>query len=258
MIRIILLIAALSILLTGCGQNKPGKNPGPGADTLTCLIPGYDSIIYYIATDSNTPQMNRGLITDTGFTRQMFQTAKAQSLVVVFKPLPGGGMIPNFREMISLSDKYEIANRFVDTAEFDEARTPGFTSAPYVKALMRGESPPHLKLDLPRVEADSPNAISKFPRSSQLTILFSDDQHIYAYMGAEIRFGKKYTYDELKDTLVAKRAASDFSVLIRPSKNGTYKATVDMLDLMKTAAIRYYGLVAITGNEENFLDHVDW
>ncbi|HTR28109.1 MAG TPA: biopolymer transporter ExbD [Puia sp.] len=258
MLRNTVLFAALTTLLTGCGQNQPGKSSGPGADTLTCLIPGYDSIIYYMASHGDTQQIKRGLITDTGFTKEMFQKAKAQNLVVVFRPLPGGDMIPNFREMIRLSDKYEIANRFVDTAEFDEARTPGFTSAPYVKALMRGESPPPFKLDLPRAEPDSPNAVAKFPTSSRLTILLGDDRHIYGYMGTDIRSGKKYTYDELKDALMAKRRDNAFSVQIRPSKNSTYKGTVDMLDLMKTAAIKNYTLVEITDNEENFLDHEDW
>jgi biopolymer transport protein ExbD len=258
MIHHILSFTALTILLAGCGQNKPGKTPGSATDTMTCLIPGYDSIIYYMGTNGNTGQMKRGLVTDTAFTKKMFQTAKVQNLVLVFKPLPGGDMIPNFREMISLSNKYEIANRFVDTTDFDETKTPGFTSAPYVKALMRGESPPHLKLDLPRFGPDSPNSGSKFPKSSQLTVLLSDDRHIYAYMAGDIRSGKKYTYDELKETLVAKRAANDFSVLIRPSKNSTYKATVNMLDLVQTAAIRHYNLVDITANEENFLDHLDW
>ena len=160
MLRNIYTFAALTVLLTACGQHKPGKTPASGADTLTCLIPGYDSIIYYMGTNGNTQQMKRGLVTDTAFTKKMFQTAKVQKLMLVFKPLPGGDMIPNFREMISLSDKYEITNRFVDTADFDEAKTPGFTSAPYVKALMRGESPSPtpFKLDLPRDEPHSPNS----------------------------------------------------------------------------------------------------
>ena len=108
-----------------------------------------------------------------------------------------------------------------------------------------------LKLDLPRDEPDTtPNALSKFPKASQLVILNFGDSAIYAYLGGDIRNGKVYTYQGLITMLKEKKSDTNFSVVIKPAASSSYKNTVDMLDAMRIADIKHYGLVDITKREK--------
>jgi biopolymer transport protein ExbD len=176
---------------------------------------------------------------------------------MVLKPGGGADMMSNFQEMINLANNYYVYKRSVDTGDTNEDKSFGFVTPPMVKAVLRGENPPPLKLSLPRDEPDSPNAISNFPKASQLVVLISGNQSIYAYMGSDIRKGKKYTYQGFTDMLKEKRSDKHFSVVIKPAQSSTYKNTVDMLDVMQIADIQHYALVDITKEEEKYLHQLD-
>jgi biopolymer transport protein ExbD len=149
-------------------------------------------------------------------------------------------------------DDLHLIKSSKNSIDANEERAFGVSTPPAIKGALQGQARP-MKLDLPKDEPDSPNAVSSFPKASQLVILISGSGKIYAYMGGDIRKGKKYTYHELTDLVKAKKSDNDFSVVIRPAKSSTYKNTVDMLDEMTTSDIKHYALIDITNEEEDYL-----
>jgi len=248
-----LYLMGLTTYLISCGQGRTGDSTSVDNKRLTCLVLGYDSIIYYIGFSNQMQEVHSGKITDTAFVAAMFEKIKSDSLSMVIKPGGGADMLGNFQEIVNLANINNVNRRSVDSGDTNEDKAFGFVTPPMVKAAMRGEDRPPLKLNLPRDEPASPNAVSNFPKASQLVILISGSTGIYAYMGGDIRTGKKYTYQELIDLVKAKRSDKDFSVVIRPAKSSTYKNTVDILDVMTISNIKNYALVDITNEEEDYL-----
>jgi biopolymer transport protein ExbD len=246
-----LLFASIMLCFISCGQSRNKDSAGVGTEGVTCLVLGYDSIIYYTGSSKQMQDVNKGKMTDTTFMNAMFEKIKDDGLSLTIKPGGGADMLGNFQEVVNLANLHEVDRRLVDSGDENEAKAFGFVTPPMVKDAMNGVSHP-LKLDLPRDEPDTPNAVSKFPKVSQLVVLFGD-KGIYAYMGGYFTKGKKYTYQELIDMLKEKRSDKDFSVVIKPSASSTYKNTVDMLDAMHIAEIKHYALVDITKEEESYL-----
>jgi biopolymer transport protein ExbD len=236
----------------GCGQSHKSDSTNVGNKRLTFLVLGYDSVIYYMGTSKGMRDINHGKVTDSVFMNAMFEKIKDDGLSMTIKPGGGADMLGNFQEVVNLANLHEVDRRLVDSGDENEEKAFGFVTPPMVKDAMNGVSHP-LKLDLPRDEPGTSNAVSKFPKVSQLVVLNFGDTGIYAYMGGYFTNGKKYTYQELIDMLKEKRSDKDFSVVIKPSASSTYKNTVDMLDAMHIADIKHYALVDITKEEENYL-----
>lgn len=250
-----LFLIGMSACLMGCGQSHSQDSSG-ASQRLTCLILGYDSVIYYTGPSKQMQNVHNGKITDTAFIDAMFERIKSGDLLMVIKPGGGADMVPNFQEMVNLANKFDVSRHSVDSGDINEDKAFGFVTPPMVKAAMQGEDPPPLKLMLPRDEPDTASVLPGFPKSSQLVILLSEGNGIYAYMGGDIRKGKKYTYPEITDLVKEKRSDKNFSVVIKPAKTANYKNTVDMLDVMTSADIKHYALVDITGEEENYLHRI--
>jgi biopolymer transport protein ExbD len=250
-------LISISICMLGCGQNHSRDSTGLRRERLTCLILGYDSVIYYTGASEQMQDVHMGKITDTAFVGAMFQKIKSRNLAMVLKPGGGGDMLTNFQGMVVFANNYGVYRRSVDSGDANEDKAFGFSTPPMVKAAMRGEDPPPLKLMLPRDEPDTSHALANFPKASQLVILISGSDGIYAYIGGDIDKGKKYSYPEIADFLKARKSDKNFSVLIKPSENATYKNTVNMLDVLQTQQIQHYALVDITKEEENYLRRIE-
>jgi biopolymer transport protein ExbD len=246
-------MAGMTAHLIGCAGGH-GKGFAAGDRRLTCLVLGYDSIIYYTGSSKEMRDVNNGKVTDTVFMNSMFKKIKDGGLSLAIKPGGGADVLDNFQGVVNLTNLYEVG-RSVDSGDEYEEKAFGFVTPQVVKDAMNGQSHPEkLQLDLPRDEPDTArNAVSMFPKSSQLVVLISGDKDIYAYMGGEIQRGKKYTYPELTDMLKEERSDKDFSVVIKAAASSTYKNTVDMLDVMRNTDIKHYALVDITKKEEEFL-----
>ena len=200
--------------------------------------------------------VHKGKITDTVFMNGMFRTVKEQGFLLALKPGDGGDMMSNFQQMVSLLNEQQVIHRLIDTLDPNEEKAFGFSTPPPMKAAMKGQGAEPLKLNLPKDEPDTVNALANFPKASQLVILLSGDKDIYGYMGEDMRSGKKYSYPELRELLKTKKSVKDFSVVIRPAASSSYKNTVDILDEMKTADIKHYALVDITNAEEGYLRQI--
>ena len=255
----VLFLSGIVICFIGCGQRRVGGGGRDGMESsdrrLTCLFDVGDSVIYYTGSSSKMLDINRGKVDDSGFVKAMFGKIKDGGLSLTLKPGDGAGVMGNLEEMANLAKSYGITNPTVDSTDANEEKTLGIVTAPPLREYMQGH--PTFKLYLPKDDADSPEAISKLPKESQLVILISGGQDIYAYMGGDMRNGKKYTYREITDFVKGKRADKNFFVLIKPTKNSTYKNTVDILDVMTTAGIKHYALVDITKQEEDYLLEID-
>ena len=247
-----LFLIGVSTFSTGCGQRHKADSTGAGNGGLTCVVLGYDSIIYYSGPSKAMRDINKGRLTDTVFMNAMFTKIKDGDLSMTVKPGSGADVIPNYEEVINLANLHEIYRRSVDSIDENEGEVFECATAPQIKAALNRHDY-QMRLVLPKDEIDVPNTVSNFPKASQLVVFVSGSNDIYAYMGGDIRKGKKYTYQELTDMLKEKRSSRDFSVAIKPTKSGTYKKTVDILDIMRIAGIQHYGLVDITKEEEDYL-----
>jgi len=197
-----------------------------------------------------------GKIIDSAFVNTMFKKIKSGGLSMVLKPGGGADMLGNFQDMVNLANTNEVHRRSVDSGDTNEDKAFGFVTPPMVKAALRGEQQPPLKLILPRDEPNKPDSLSGFPKSSRLVILLSGSRNLYAYIGGDIEKGKKYTYSEMTDFVKERRSDKNFSVVIKAGENTTYKNTVNILDVMTIADIKHYALVDITKEEEGYLDHI--
>ena len=251
-----LYLVGLTTCLIGCGQVHTGDSASVDNNRLTCLVLGYDSIIYYIGISGQMRDVHRGKITDTGFVRAMFKKIDNGGLSMILKPGGGADMLGNFQEMVNLANNHDIFRRSVDSGDTNEERAFGFVTPPRVKAILRGEPEPPLKLILPRDEPDKPDSLPGFSKSFRLVVLLSGNDGIYAYTGSDVGKGKKYTYPEMTDLVKERRSNNKFSVVIKAAKNASYKNTVDMLDVMTVGQIGHYALVDITKEEENYLNQI--
>lgn len=251
-----LFLIGISACLIGCGQSHSQDSTGASHERLTCLILGYDSVIYYTGTSKQMQEVHQGKITDTAFVNAMFEKIKSGGLSMVLKPGGGADMLGNFQEMVNLANNNDVYRRSVDSGDINDDKAFGFVTPPNVKAAMRGEDQPPLKLNLPRDEPARPDSLSGFPKASRLVILLSGSNDIYAYVGGDMRRGKKYTSQEIIDLVKERRSDKDFSVMIKAAENATYKNTVDMLDVMTTADIKHYALIDITKEEEGYLRQI--
>lgn len=248
-------LVGMSICMIGCGQNHNQDSAGMSRETLTCLILGYDSVIYYTGESKLMQDLHEGKITDTAFVAAMFQKIKSANLSLVLKPGGGADMVRNFQEIVNFANNYGAYRRSVDSGDANEDKAFSFVTPLTVRAAMRGENQPPLKLNLqlPRDEPANANTLSILPNPSQIVILISGNNNIYVYSGSDLTKGKKYTYQEITDLVREKKPDKKFSVVIKAAKNTSYKNTVEMLDVMTTQQMPNYALIDITKEEENYL-----
>jgi biopolymer transport protein ExbD len=250
-----ILFAGVIFCFISCGRIRNKDSASMDNGQMTCLLLGYDSVIYYTGSSTQIQDVNRGKVTDTTFISAMFKKIRADDLTMALKPGDGGEVMTNLQEMVDFANRYALTRLKVDSIDSNEEKAFGVGTPPQIIAMLQSK-PLDFKLNLPKDEPNTPNAVSNFPKASQLVILISGRSDIYAYMGGDIGKGKNYTYQELTDLLKAKRADKNFSVVIKPAKSTTYKNTVDMLDAMTISKIKHYALIDITAEEENYLNRL--
>lgn len=220
----------------------------PREDSIICIIPGYDSIIYYAGGKDHIQEAKRGKIDDIVFMDRLFLTVKERKSLVVLKPGDGGDMMGTFESVVTQMNVHDASRRAIDSINIEEEKAFGWTTPPMIKASMRGDTTA-LRLNLPRDEDHVKDPLPGYPKQSQVVIILAGDDSIYAYKGGDIKTIRQYTYAELRETLKKSSKDAKFSVLIKPTDNCTYKNTVNMLDEMTLAGVKHYELVEITKEE---------
>ena len=140
------------------------------------------------------------------------------------------------------------------------------------------QSPTALSLNLPK-DIKDPKDQTEVKESGVLTIMLGKDNHVYYYEGKLLPDGSNFkssTFKEIRDEIIKKKkevidryvtnpeceaeqkakgkpiancADKDFVVIIKPSKDATFKNTVDILDEMSINQVRTYAMVKIFDEE---------
>jgi hypothetical protein len=114
-----------------------------------------------------------------------------------------------------------------------------------------------MKLNLPK-DTDKPDEQNKLKESAALTVMPSKANMVYYYEGLDPSKlqSSTFTKNAIRDIILDKKRRTDpkdFMVIIKPTKDATYKNTVDMLDEMKIDDVKRYALVDITPDEYKFV-----
>lgn len=224
-----LLILLLAGIIPCC---KFGKNE---TSRLNIILFGYDSIACYYGNSTEMTDLRYGKITDSLFMDTVLTDARNQKPgLIVLKPGGGAAVLGNWEHVDTLFKINNFINRTIDT--LDEREEKFFNTTSIIPFLKEHEQP--LKLFLPKEESEHIDVSS----GKGLVVLILDEHEVYAYNGINMKSGSKYTYKELGSYLATKKSRSDFFVVIKPGEKGTYKSTVDMLDLMTVKKVRNYKL----------------
>ena len=119
--------------------------------------------------------------------------------------------------------------------------------------------PTAMRLFLPK-DTEKPEEQNKAKESGALTIMMSKNDVVYYYEGMLAPDGSNFktaTFKEIRDIILNKKKQTDekdFVVVIKPTKEATYKNTVDMLDEMTINDVKRYALVDIAEAEQLFIN----
>jgi hypothetical protein len=91
---------------------------------------------------------------------------------------------------------------------------------------------------------------------TKLTLILLKDDKVFGYYGDSIKGGRSVSGNDT-DKLIAdglKLFSKDsLVVVIKPTKEASYKATVDMLDQMSINKIEKYSMIDLNKQEKEFL-----
>jgi biopolymer transport protein ExbD len=117
--------------------------------------------------------------------------------------------------------------------------------------------PTGMRLYLPK-DVDKPDEQNKVKESAVITLMPSKDDMVYYYEGLDPSKIQTSTFKKnaIRDVILDKKRRTDpkdFMVVIKPTKDATYKNTVDILDEMTIDVVKRYALVDITPDEYKFV-----
>jgi len=116
--------------------------------------------------------------------------------------------------------------------------------------------PTAMKLFLPK-DVDKPEEQNKLKESAALTLMPSKQNMVYYYEGLDPSKLQQSTFKGIRDIVLDKKRrtdAKDFMVILKPTKDATYKNTVDILDEMTIDGVKRYALVEITPDEYKYVE----
>jgi biopolymer transport protein ExbD len=114
--------------------------------------------------------------------------------------------------------------------------------------------PTAMKLFLPK-DSDEKDQ-NKLKESAALTIMPAKQNQVYYYEGLDPTKIQTANIKTIRDEILDKKRrtdAKDFMVIIKPTKDATYKNTVNMLDEMMIDDVHRYALVDITPDEYKYV-----
>jgi biopolymer transport protein ExbD len=115
--------------------------------------------------------------------------------------------------------------------------------------------PTAMKLNLPK-DVDKPDDQNKLKESAAFTVMPSKDDKVYYYEGLDPSKLQVTDWKHVRDAILDKKRRTDpadFMVIIKPTKDATYKNTVDILNEMTIDAVKRYALVDISPTEYGYI-----
>ncbi len=116
--------------------------------------------------------------------------------------------------------------------------------------------PTAMKLNLPK-DVEKPEDQNKLKESAAFTVMPSKANMVYYYEGLDPSKLQQSTFKGIRDIILDKKRRTDpkdFMVIIKPTKDATYKNAVDILDEMKIDDVKRYALVNISPDEYKFIE----
>ncbi len=120
-----------------------------------------------------------------------------------------------------------------------------------------------MKLTLPK-DVENPEDQNKAKQSGVITVLLGKDNHVFYYEGELDNSASNFkssNFHDIRDVLMRKknsvRELKDYVVILKPSKESTYKNLIDILDEMTITVSTRYALVDITDVEEQLVAKSD-
>jgi biopolymer transport protein ExbD len=114
--------------------------------------------------------------------------------------------------------------------------------------------PTAMRLFLPK-DTDEKDQ-NKLKESAALTVMPAKDNQVYYYEGLDPTKIQSANFKTIRDEILDKKRRTDpkdFMVIIKPTKDATYKNTVDMLNEMMIDDVARYALVDITPDEYKYV-----
>jgi biopolymer transport protein ExbD len=114
--------------------------------------------------------------------------------------------------------------------------------------------PKALTLILPEDVPENKRTLAK--DGAVITLLLSKNNQVWYYEGIDPKNMKVTDFKSIRDIILDKKRRTDstwFEVILKPSKDATYKNTVDILNEMTIDDVHHYALVEITPDEYNII-----
>ncbi len=116
--------------------------------------------------------------------------------------------------------------------------------------------PTAMKLFLPK-DVDKPEEQNKVKASAVLTIMLGKNDQIYYYEGDDPTKVQTSNFKAIRDVILDKKRRTDpkdFVVVLKPTKDATYKNTVNILDEMTIDEVKRFALVDISDPEYKIVE----
>jgi biopolymer transport protein ExbD len=249
MIRFLL----LSLALCSCAQHEKSQAP----ENSVSMIIYADSVIIYSGKLKKSTPYHKIAIDEVNVKAILAKakTKASEGLSVLMKlsdDFRGSGFLDHVLDLKKWSIESGVTDiRFVDMDEMDLAV---FKLLPvpwsFIDSLAR---PSSLNLVMPKEE---PTDAKPIKEENALTLILMSDQGAWAYTGAHYTSMKLYSTGKLRQLLKekVKERGDSLIVIIKPAKQASYKATVDILDEMTINHIKHYAIVKLSKEEEDFFN----
>ncbi|MBO9567123.1 MAG: biopolymer transporter ExbD [Niastella sp.] len=168
---------------------------------------------------------------------------------IFLKPGDGALVLGNWEYLDTLFKRNHFDKRIIDS--FDDKEQHFFHTTSILPFLRERQNEP-LRLFLPK--DDEPQV--RDTSGKAFVVLILTENEVYTYNGRDVTNGRKCTYPELQSYLSARKPDHDFSVIIKPGKNSTYKSVVNVLDLMTIEKIKKYKMEDITDEEKVIINKI--
>ena len=94
------------------------------------------------------------------------------------------------------------------------------------------------------------------PKSAVITLLLAKNDQVYYYEEDDPQQMKISNFKDIRNIILDKKRRNDttwFQVILKPSKDATYKNTVDILDEMTVDDVHHYAMVDISPQEYDIM-----
>jgi biopolymer transport protein ExbD len=115
--------------------------------------------------------------------------------------------------------------------------------------------PTAMKIFLPK-DVDKPEEQNKVKASAVLTLMLGKNDQVYYYEGDDPTKLQPTNYKAVRDVILDKKRrtdTADFVVVLKPTRDASYKNVVNILDEMTIDAVKRYALVDLVSPYERDL-----